>query len=141
VIIGGATDPAARQQRAAELGYSETVFIDDARRGVVDIYTPSIRLSFAGHPLVGVSWLLRARLGACDVVRPGARAVPSRAAVTRSWRTRPRAAAALQLTAELGRSLTVHQGVGSEIRTRMQPDGRIAVGGRVRPAVEPITGP
>jgi predicted PhzF superfamily epimerase YddE/YHI9 len=40
-------------------------------------------------------------------------------------------AAALQLTAELGRSLTVHQGVGSEIRTQLQPDGRIAVGGRV----------
>ncbi|HEY4422422.1 MAG TPA: PhzF family phenazine biosynthesis protein, partial [Pseudonocardia sp.] len=77
VIIGGDTDLAARQQRAAELGYSETVFLDDVDGGVVDIYTPSIRLPFTGHPLVGVSRLLRARLGACDVVHPGAGAVPT----------------------------------------------------------------
>jgi predicted PhzF superfamily epimerase YddE/YHI9 len=49
-------------------------------------------------------------------------------------------AAALLLTAELGRALTVHQGVGSEIRTRPHPDGRIAVGGRVTLVEEPRTG-
>jgi predicted PhzF superfamily epimerase YddE/YHI9 len=29
-----------------------------AAEGVVDIYTPSVRLPFAGYPLVGVAWLL-----------------------------------------------------------------------------------
>ncbi|TQK44106.1 putative PhzF superfamily epimerase YddE/YHI9 [Streptomyces sp. SLBN-118] len=51
-------DPASRQAFAAGLGFSETVFVDDPERGVVDIYTPGLRLSFAGHPLVGAAWLL-----------------------------------------------------------------------------------
>ncbi|MCM2391001.1 PhzF family phenazine biosynthesis protein [Streptomyces sp. CWNU-1] len=51
-------DQTSRQKLAAELGFSETVFVDDPERGVVDIYTPSVRLPFAGHPLVGVAWLL-----------------------------------------------------------------------------------
>ncbi|GGW20930.1 PhzF family phenazine biosynthesis protein [Streptomyces capoamus] len=48
----------ARQQLAAELGFSETVFVDDPERGVIDIYTPTLRLPFAGHPCVGAAWLL-----------------------------------------------------------------------------------
>lgn len=51
-------DETSRQFLAWQLGLSETVFIDDAHRGVVDIYTPKIRLPFAGYPLVGVAWLL-----------------------------------------------------------------------------------
>ncbi|MBD0737381.1 PhzF family phenazine biosynthesis protein [Streptomyces sp. CBMA29] len=51
-------DRAARQALAGELGFSETVFVDDPERGAVDIYTPGLRLPFAGHPLVGVAWLL-----------------------------------------------------------------------------------
>ncbi|MET9217497.1 PhzF family phenazine biosynthesis protein [Streptomyces sp. NPDC003300] len=51
-------DRAARQSLAGELGFSETVFVDDPERGAVDIYTPGLRLPFAGHPLVGVAWLL-----------------------------------------------------------------------------------
>ncbi|WP_405596837.1 PhzF family phenazine biosynthesis protein [Streptomyces sp. NBC_01410] len=51
-------DRASRQAFAAELGFSETVFVDDPERGVVDIYTPGLRLPFAGHPLVGAAWLL-----------------------------------------------------------------------------------
>jgi predicted PhzF superfamily epimerase YddE/YHI9 len=47
-----------RQALAAKLGFSETVFVDDPERGVLDIYTPSVRLPFAGHPLVGTAWLL-----------------------------------------------------------------------------------
>ncbi|MHA5051539.1 PhzF family phenazine biosynthesis protein [Streptomyces sp. SD15] len=47
-----------RQAFAAKLGFSETVFVDDPERGVVDIYTPTLRLPFAGHPCVGVGWLL-----------------------------------------------------------------------------------
>jgi predicted PhzF superfamily epimerase YddE/YHI9 len=62
-----------RQVVAARLGFSETVFIDDAGTGVVDIYTPSVRLPFAGHPLVGTSWLL----GWPGVLRPSAGPVPT----------------------------------------------------------------
>ncbi|CAM5378022.1 hypothetical protein GCM10010334_58500 [Streptomyces finlayi] len=51
-------DPAARQALARELGLSETVFVDDPERGVLDIYTPSTRLPFAGYPVVGAAWLL-----------------------------------------------------------------------------------
>ncbi|MCP3817550.1 PhzF family phenazine biosynthesis protein [Streptomyces sp. A3M-1-3] len=51
-------DEASRQALAAELGFSETVFVDDPERGIIDIYTPGLRLPFAGHPLVGAAWLL-----------------------------------------------------------------------------------
>ncbi|MFD9796946.1 PhzF family phenazine biosynthesis protein [Streptomyces sp. NPDC059070] len=51
-------DEAARQALAKQLGFSETVFVDDPERGAVDIYTPGLRLPFAGHPLVGAAWLL-----------------------------------------------------------------------------------
>ncbi|MFE5400892.1 PhzF family phenazine biosynthesis protein [Streptomyces sp. NPDC056580] len=47
-----------RQALAAKLGFSETVFVDDPERGVIDIYTPTLRLPFAGHPCVGTAWLL-----------------------------------------------------------------------------------
>ncbi|MCC3779135.1 PhzF family phenazine biosynthesis protein, partial [Streptomyces sp. UNOB3_S3] len=51
----------SRQGLAAELGFSETVFVDDPATGRVDIRTPSAALPFAGHPLVGVAWWLRRR--------------------------------------------------------------------------------
>ncbi|MFH8288163.1 PhzF family phenazine biosynthesis protein [Streptomyces sp. NPDC018059] len=47
-----------RQAFAGKLGFSETVFIDDPERGAIDIYTPTLRLPFAGHPCVGTAWLL-----------------------------------------------------------------------------------
>lgn len=47
-----------RQALAAKLGFSETVFVDDPERGVIDIYTPTTRLPFAGYPCVGTAWLL-----------------------------------------------------------------------------------
>ncbi len=61
VVRDGAALPGAdaRAALAAELGFSETVFLDDAARGTVDIHTPGVRLPFAGHPLVGLAWLLR----------------------------------------------------------------------------------
>ncbi|RII17054.1 Trans-2,3-dihydro-3-hydroxyanthranilate isomerase [Streptomyces sp. YIM 130001] len=49
---------AQRQALAGRLGYAETVFVDDPERGVLDIYTPTARLPFAGHPCVGTAWLL-----------------------------------------------------------------------------------
>ncbi|MFJ6622488.1 PhzF family phenazine biosynthesis protein [Kitasatospora sp. NPDC091335] len=60
VVRDGAAVPerADRQRIARELGYSETVFVDDPERGEIDIYTPSVRLPFAGHPCVGAAWLL-----------------------------------------------------------------------------------
>ncbi|MFI2612305.1 PhzF family phenazine biosynthesis protein [Kitasatospora sp. NPDC018619] len=62
VVRDGAAVPgrAERQRIARELGFSETVFVDDPERGAIDIYTPSVRLPFAGHPCVGAAWLLGA---------------------------------------------------------------------------------
>ncbi|MEV7191467.1 PhzF family phenazine biosynthesis protein [Streptomyces sp. NPDC093510] len=47
-----------RQTFAGKLGFSETVFVDDPERGIIDIYTPTLRLPFGGHPCVGTAWLL-----------------------------------------------------------------------------------
>lgn len=59
VFLDGAEVPAdARQRIAAELGLSETVFVDDAARGEIRIFTPAVELDFAGHPSVGTAWLL-----------------------------------------------------------------------------------
>ncbi|UWE10615.1 PhzF family phenazine biosynthesis protein [Actinacidiphila bryophytorum] len=60
VVRDGSTvaDPGERQVLAAKLGFSETVFVDDPERGDIDIYTPTLRLPFAGHPCVGTGWLL-----------------------------------------------------------------------------------
>lgn len=45
---------------ALELGFSETVFVDEVADGAarIAIYTPGTELRFAGHPTVGTSWLL-----------------------------------------------------------------------------------
>lgn len=52
-----------RQGVAAELGFSETAFVEDRATGRIRIHTPEVELPFAGHPAVGVAWLL-ARHGA-----------------------------------------------------------------------------
>jgi predicted PhzF superfamily epimerase YddE/YHI9 len=61
-----------RQAVAAELGYSETVFVDHAERGELRIFTPEVELPLAGHPLVGTAWLLRERGFAVETLRPPA---------------------------------------------------------------------
>ncbi|MFJ2878952.1 PhzF family phenazine biosynthesis protein [Streptomyces sp. NPDC086796] len=180
-------DRASRQALAARLGFSETVFVDDPERGHVDIYTPGLRLPFAGHPLVGVAWLLDLEVLELPVGEVFARqdgeftwitARPEWAsphtlerygsaaeieALTGpppgegrlyvwAWedeaagRVRARAfprrddtivedeatgAAALLLSAELGRALNITQGRGSQILTAPAPDGTVEVGGRV----------
>ncbi|MFI7386722.1 PhzF family phenazine biosynthesis protein [Streptomyces sp. NPDC049813] len=60
VVRDGTLLPARadRQALAHRLGFSETVFVDDPERGLIDIYTPTLRLPFAGHPCVGAAWLL-----------------------------------------------------------------------------------
>lgn len=57
VFEDGSEVPSAeeRQAKAAELGYSETIFIDPDR---VAIFTPEVELPFAGHPMVGAAWLM-----------------------------------------------------------------------------------
>ncbi|MGE2690055.1 PhzF family phenazine biosynthesis protein [Mycolicibacterium pulveris] len=63
VVDAGTVDAADRQRIAAELGYSETVFVERPQPGTntahARIYTPSIELPFAGHPTVGAAWWLR----------------------------------------------------------------------------------
>jgi trans-2,3-dihydro-3-hydroxyanthranilate isomerase len=44
---------------AADLAFSETIFIDAAEATpAVRIFTPAAELPFAGHPLVGAAWVL-----------------------------------------------------------------------------------
>lgn len=63
VIDGGLVDEADRQRVAHELGFSETVFVDDRATGTLRIFTPAVELPLAGHPLVGAAWLLRREYG------------------------------------------------------------------------------
>ncbi|MFM9369839.1 PhzF family phenazine biosynthesis protein [Streptomyces sp. Da 82-17] len=188
VVRDGGTVPGreARQELARRLGFSETVFVDDDERGVVDIYTPSARLPFAGHPCVGTAWLLdlpelrtpagvvtarqdgefswitarpewapdrtlrqyrsAAEVDALDVPPPGAWIYAWAWEDEAAGRVRARAfpgrgdgvdedeatgAAALLLTARLGRALNITQGAGSQILTAPAPGGAVEVGGRV----------
>ena len=70
VFLDGAEVPADRRQAvAAHLGLSETVFVDDAARGTIRIFTPSTEMEFAGHPTVGTAWLLATEREPVDVLR------------------------------------------------------------------------
>ncbi|MER6119307.1 PhzF family phenazine biosynthesis protein [Streptomyces sp. NPDC001743] len=188
-----------RQALARKLGFSETVFVDDPERGHLDIYTPDLRLPFAGHPVVGAAWLLDleilelgvgevfarqdgefswiaarpewapprtlqqfgtvAEVEALPAPPPGegwlyawawedeaagrvrARAFPRRfdeRGVSRSGggaEDEATGAAALLLSAQLGRALNIRQGRGSQILTAPAPDGSVEIGGRVVLAV------
>ena len=73
VFLEGADVPPERRQAiAADLGYSETVFIDDRGRGELQIFTPATELPFAGHPLVGTAWLFREQGDEVATLRPAA---------------------------------------------------------------------
>jgi predicted PhzF superfamily epimerase YddE/YHI9 len=61
-----------RQSVAAELGFSETVFVDDRTAGRLRIYTPRVELPFAGHPTVGTAWLLAREGAPVESLRPPA---------------------------------------------------------------------
>jgi predicted PhzF superfamily epimerase YddE/YHI9 len=76
-LDGGSVPESERQRVAADLGYSETVFVTDAQRGELRIHTPSSELPLAGHPLVGTAWLIARELGTCDLLRPPAGDVPT----------------------------------------------------------------
>lgn len=78
VFVDGAGVAAERRQAVAhELGYSETVFVEDPERGRLRIFTPAAELPLAGHPLVGTAWVLAERLGSCAMLRPPAGEVPT----------------------------------------------------------------
>jgi predicted PhzF superfamily epimerase YddE/YHI9 len=196
-VVDAATVPAAQRQAiAAELGYSETIFIDLPADGSTTaharIFTPVTELSFAGHPTVGAAWWLRERgtpihtlqvpAGALqvrysdDLTAVVARAewgpefvmhaLPSTAEVLAAdpadyadygyhylwaWLDRDRGhirsrmfanepgvpedeatgSAAVRLTGDLRRNLTITQGRGSHILTTWYPEGWVSVQGRV----------
>jgi predicted PhzF superfamily epimerase YddE/YHI9 len=192
VFLDGTSVPEAeRQAVATDLGFSETVFVDDAEHGEIRIFTPAVEIPFAGHPVVGTAWLLARERGGVPVLRPPAGEVPVRtegeltyAAGRPEWAPEfefvqlgspaevealdgsPRGdvevgmwawidekagvlrervfaepfgipedeatgAAAVALTARLGRALDIRQGRGSRIRTRPLDDGMVEIAGRV----------
>ncbi|SNS25557.1 PhzF family phenazine biosynthesis protein [Rhodococcoides kyotonense] len=61
IVQSQAVAPSDRQSLAAELGFSETIFVDHdgGATASATIYTPAVELPFAGHPTVGLSWWLR----------------------------------------------------------------------------------
>jgi predicted PhzF superfamily epimerase YddE/YHI9 len=73
VFLAGEEVPESRRQDVAhELGFSETVFVDDPGRGNCRIFTPGLELSFAGHPMVGTAWLLEQEGHRVGALRPPA---------------------------------------------------------------------
>jgi predicted PhzF superfamily epimerase YddE/YHI9 len=81
VFLDGDEVPEERRQEvAAELGFSETVFADDAASGRIRIFTPGYELPFAGHPTVGTAWLLAKEREPVGVLRPPAGEVAVRVA-------------------------------------------------------------
>jgi predicted PhzF superfamily epimerase YddE/YHI9 len=78
VFLDGSAVPEGRRQGiASDLGFSETVFVDEPASGLMRIFTPAAELPFAGHPLVGTGWLLARERTAVDVLRPPAGEVPT----------------------------------------------------------------
>lgn len=63
VVDAATVAPENRQALAAQLAYSETIFVDLPGAGSTTahahIFTPVAELPFAGHPTVGASWWLR----------------------------------------------------------------------------------
>ena len=73
VFLDGSEIPVSRRQQiAAELGLSETVFVDGASSGEMRIFTPAVELEFAGHPSVGTAWLLARERAPVTALRPPA---------------------------------------------------------------------
>ncbi len=71
-LDGGQVAEPDRQSVAAELGFSETVFVDDSAAGRLSIYTPRVELPFAGHPTVGAAWLLAREGAPVEALQPPA---------------------------------------------------------------------
>src|SRR5918998_6514456 len=79
VFLDGSEVPAAdRQGVAADLAFSETVFLEDGAEGRLRIFTPGTELPFAGHPLAGTAWLMAREGREVPVLRPPAGEGPVR---------------------------------------------------------------
>ena len=79
VFLDGTEIPDDERQRvAADLGFSETVFVDDPDTGELRIFTPESELPFAGRPLVGTAWLLAKERSEVEFLHPPAGEVPAR---------------------------------------------------------------
>lgn len=79
-----------RQAIARDLGFAETVFVDDRGRGELRIFTPGLELPLAGHPLVGTAWLLERAGYEISTLRPPAGEVPTWREADLTWiRARP----------------------------------------------------
>src|SRR5437588_3865474 len=89
-LEGNKVPPEKRLAVTAELGFSETVFVDDLETARIAIFVPAVELPFAGHPTVGTSWLL-AELGRpVSVLRVPAGEVPTWRDGDMTWiRARP----------------------------------------------------
>jgi predicted PhzF superfamily epimerase YddE/YHI9 len=77
-LSGDQTPEAQRQAVAADLGFAETVFVDDSERAEMQIFSPQLEMPFAGHPSVGTAWLLGKTSGEVAVLRPPAGELPVR---------------------------------------------------------------
>jgi predicted PhzF superfamily epimerase YddE/YHI9 len=131
VFLEGADVPLdARQAVAADLGYSETVFVDDLASGTLQIFTPGSELPFAGHPLVGTSWLLREHGCPVDALRPPAGEVPTWVEDGRTWiRGRPEwLPGAVSEQLESAAAVDAHDGAGDGYFWAWEDEGA----GRVR---------
>jgi predicted PhzF superfamily epimerase YddE/YHI9 len=196
VVAAGAATSRDRQRIASEVGYGDTIFIEDLRpsSGPVraEIFTPAIDVMFSGHAAVGAAWWLRRRgapirslalgAGVVDVYYAGCLVIVEVLAQWTpdialheltspqdvvdadpddysdglshylwAWRDKPSGhirsrvfapeigvdedeatgAAAIRITEDLGRDLTIRQGTGSVIHAWRKPRGRVAIGGRV----------
>ena len=89
-LDGGAIEESRRQAVTAELGFSETVFVDDAANGRIRIFLPTTEAAFAGHPSVGTAWLLREVGTPVTALQPPAGKVPVHYDDDSTWiRARP----------------------------------------------------
>jgi predicted PhzF superfamily epimerase YddE/YHI9 len=77
IFLAGGELAGSEQSIAADLGFSETVFVYDRADARLRIFTPALELPLAGHPLVGTSWLLRREGPEPKVLRPPAGEVPT----------------------------------------------------------------
>lgn len=84
-------DSTVMQRIAADLGFSETVFIDWREEDVpgVRIFTPASETPFAGHPLVGAGWVLNKMGPGVDRVTCGIGPVTFQVEDERTWITVP----------------------------------------------------
>jgi trans-2,3-dihydro-3-hydroxyanthranilate isomerase len=67
---GRSVDDATMQSLARELNYSETVFVlppESGGHARIRIFTPSIELPFAGHPVLGSAFVLAAPLQLVEI--------------------------------------------------------------------------